>query len=455
MARSQGRVKSFNAGKGFGFIDIGSGTDVFLHIKDCTDGKQPLTGDILSFILEPSASKPGQMVAKSVEGGTGAKEMFPGPQEPALEVPGNGTHVGKVRTWNDTKGYGFIDLPGQPNVWLHVKECVNTQPQTGDWVRFDIIPSDTKPGQMVAKNVTGGSQPLGTRGGYGPQRDGAAMAYGGPYGVQQPGTYVVQQSVPMQQAMPGQQTMGVQQSYPGMQTQYVQQQVQPQYVQQQPGMQQYGVQQPMQQYAVQQPGMQDQAGMQQYGVQQPMQQYGMQDQTGMQQYGVQQPMQQYAVQQPGMQVGMQPGMQQVAMQQPGMQFQQAMPQQASMQSMQSMQPMQQQAFMQTMPQQQMQPMMQPGMDASSMGASVDPAQMSMSGVAPASLAPMPSMPLEVQASPEAQGMPLQAQGVPDLGAAPPPEGTQAAPAPAVQAAPPPEAAGEAAEAPAMAAATPQ
>eukprot|EP00438_Fugacium_kawagutii_P034056 Skav232731 [mRNA] locus=scaffold1843:118498:123479:- [translate_table: standard] len=59
-----------------------------------TDGKQPLTGDVLSFIMEPSASKPGQMagpsgdvpmaglklvvgpreVAKSVEGGTGAKE---------------------------------------------------------------------------------------------------------------------------------------------------------------------------------------------------------------------------------------------------------------------------------------------------------------------------------------------------------------------------------------------
>ena len=26
-----------------------------------TDGKQPLTGDVLSFVMEPSASKPGQM----------------------------------------------------------------------------------------------------------------------------------------------------------------------------------------------------------------------------------------------------------------------------------------------------------------------------------------------------------------------------------------------------------
>ncbi|CAE7254388.1 unnamed protein product [Symbiodinium pilosum] len=227
MARTQGRVKSFNGAKGFGFIDIGSGTDVFVHIKDCIDDKQPVPGDVLTFTMEPSQSKPGQMVAKSVEGSTGVKEMPQYPVEPAPEIPGTGAHVGKVRTWNDTKGYGFIDLPGQPNVWLHVKECVNTQPQQGDWVRFDVQPSETKPGQQVAKNVTGGSQPLGQRG-YGPAPTGGVGAVStaayNPYGVaglsagalqgvagyavqvQQPtlaalpgGGYVVQQSVPVQQ----------------------------------------------------------------------------------------------------------------------------------------------------------------------------------------------------------------------------------------------------------------
>lgn len=143
MAKVQGRVKSFNPMKGFGFIvarrvpasveakDMGTGQDIFFHIKDCVDGRQPLTGDTLHFIMERSVSKPGQNVAKSVEGGSGPKEMFPGPQEPAPEVPGPGTHVGKVRSWNDSKGYGFVDLPGQPNVWIHVKECVETQPASG------------------------------------------------------------------------------------------------------------------------------------------------------------------------------------------------------------------------------------------------------------------------------------------------------------------------------------
>ncbi|CAE8709818.1 unnamed protein product, partial [Polarella glacialis] len=56
-----GSVKSFNGAKGFGFVDCGTGTDVFVHIKDCTDGAQPAAGDVLRFDLEPSTSKQGQM----------------------------------------------------------------------------------------------------------------------------------------------------------------------------------------------------------------------------------------------------------------------------------------------------------------------------------------------------------------------------------------------------------
>ncbi|CAL1132670.1 unnamed protein product [Cladocopium goreaui] len=486
---------------GLGLRDIGSGTDVFVHIKDCTDGKQPLTGDILSFVMEPSASKPGQMVAKSVEGGTGAKEMFPGPQEPAPEVPGTGTHVGKVRTWNDSKGYGFIDLPGQPNVWLHVKECVNTQPQVGDWVRFDVQPSETKQGQMVAKNVTGGSQPLGSRPGFGPVRtgdlSGAATAYspyaGASFAGAAPqavatGGYVVQQGMPMQQQV------GMQQ-YGGMQGQYVQQgqmgqmamqpqqqldgTMQAQYVQQgqmgqmamQPQQQLDGTMQAqyaqqgqmgqMGQVAMQpqQVGMQPQNGYQQYAVQQPqMQQYGMQQQ-GMQM----QPQYQQGYQ-PGMQMGMQPqGYQQMGMQPQQMQFQQAMPMQQP-----GMQPMQQ-GFMQQVPQQQMgQPMMQPDMQTGfSMGAAgMDPnAQMSLSGVAPAAAsiaAPAASLALDAATAPA-----LAPAEAPPLETAPPPAepaavqaAPEAAPAPeaaAAPAAPAPAAPAEAAAEPAAepAAATPE
>ncbi|CAE7720609.1 unnamed protein product [Symbiodinium sp. KB8] len=273
------------------------------------DDKQPVPGDVLTFSMEPSQSKPGQMVAKNVEGSTGVKEMPQFPAEPAPEIAGSGANVGKVRTWNDTKGYGFIDLPGQPNVWLHVKECINTQPQQGDWVRFDVQPSETKPGQMVAKNVTGGSQPLGQRG-YGPVSSGGAGAVAAagysPYGVtgltagalQGVAGYAVQVQQPALTALPG--------------GGYVLQQSLPVQAVPQQGLQQglYGVA-GMQQYAIQQPGVQQ---LQQLAVQ-----------PGLQQFAVQPGMQQFALQQPGVQQLLQPGMQQylqpAMMQQPLMQQQ--------------------------------------------------------------------------------------------------------------------------------------
>eukprot|EP00913_Durusdinium_trenchii_P013441 g12621.t1 len=111
-----GRVKSFNGAKGFGFIDCGTGVDVFIHIKDtlhqgevsffwqddCVDGNQPATGDVLQFDLEPSKSKPGQMQAKNVRGGTAVKEQ-PG-AEPFQKVQSLGTRQGPVKTFNAEKG---------------------------------------------------------------------------------------------------------------------------------------------------------------------------------------------------------------------------------------------------------------------------------------------------------------------------------------------------------------
>merc|ERR1712194_789917 len=66
----QATCKSFAAKMGWGFIEY-EGVDVFLHVKDCVDGSIPKTGDVLTFDVEESTVKAGQMKASNVTGGTG------------------------------------------------------------------------------------------------------------------------------------------------------------------------------------------------------------------------------------------------------------------------------------------------------------------------------------------------------------------------------------------------
>ncbi|CAK9045880.1 unnamed protein product [Durusdinium trenchii] len=64
-----GTVKSFNAQKGFGFIQADGMEDIFVHMKGCV-GTLPNAGDVVKFDMEPSPTKPGQYQAKNVTGGT-------------------------------------------------------------------------------------------------------------------------------------------------------------------------------------------------------------------------------------------------------------------------------------------------------------------------------------------------------------------------------------------------
>jgi cold shock protein len=45
--------------------------------------------------------------------------------------------TGTVATWNDEKGYGFIEPDvGGADIFVHVSNCIET-PQVGDRVRFE------------------------------------------------------------------------------------------------------------------------------------------------------------------------------------------------------------------------------------------------------------------------------------------------------------------------------
>merc|ERR1719272_2287630 len=179
---ASGSVKTFNAGKGFGFIIGADGADIFLHIKSCVDGGVPQTGDTLTYDLEESKLKPGQMQAANVSGGTGtAAEKGAGKGQ-----PGTGTMFGQCKSFVPDKGFGFIIGPDGADIFLHLKAMVDgSVPDRGDNLQFDIEPSRTKPEQMCAKNVTGGSKGAekgGGKGAWAGGKDAWGGGKGSPYG---------------------------------------------------------------------------------------------------------------------------------------------------------------------------------------------------------------------------------------------------------------------------------
>merc|ERR1719453_2059309 len=70
----KGKCKSFNAIKGWGFIDY-DGVDVFVHAKDCHGGV-PREGDLLKFEAhEDPVRGRGELKATDVVGGSGPPDF--------------------------------------------------------------------------------------------------------------------------------------------------------------------------------------------------------------------------------------------------------------------------------------------------------------------------------------------------------------------------------------------
>lgn len=61
---------------------------------------------------------------------------------------------GTVKSFNPTKGWGFITI-GDRDVFLHVKECKDGVPQTGDLLTFDLEEDPISNGRTKASNITG------------------------------------------------------------------------------------------------------------------------------------------------------------------------------------------------------------------------------------------------------------------------------------------------------------
>lgn len=191
---SSGTVKSFNANKGFGFVQV-DGTDVFIHLRECQGGL-PQVGDTLMFDLEESRSKPGSYKASNITGGTGAMPEQSAGKGGGSGVKGTGQFFGAVKSFSEMKAWGFVTLEGQ-DIFFHLKDMVDgSTPKQGDQLQFDLEDNPQKPGSYKAKNVTGGTgwpqaKGKGKDGGKGGWGDASYGAWGGcdPWGMKGWGPY--------------------------------------------------------------------------------------------------------------------------------------------------------------------------------------------------------------------------------------------------------------------------
>lgn len=97
-ARAHGRVVRFDSGKGFGFIKIRDKGEVFFHQSDVLDGSRLIPGDAVSCDL--------------TEGHRGLRAV-------RIDIERGARQEGIVKWFNPEKGFGFITVPGDADIFVH------------------------------------------------------------------------------------------------------------------------------------------------------------------------------------------------------------------------------------------------------------------------------------------------------------------------------------------------
>ena len=146
-----GTVTWFNTTKGFGFIAPDDGDDdVFVHISALERSGLRTLGEGERVRFEPRPGRDGRLCAEDVSllaPTDDAHQGAPSAQE---------THVGTVKWFNATKGYGFIEPEdGSKDVFVHAKAVERAGLGTleeGQRVRYELRPG--RNGKLSAENLT-------------------------------------------------------------------------------------------------------------------------------------------------------------------------------------------------------------------------------------------------------------------------------------------------------------
>ena len=124
-----GRVKWFNAEKGFGFVALEDGTDVFLH------------GSVLA--RADLSVNQGDTVRIGVGQGLKGRQVteLPGSEgtnnPPQRHASTTGTVHGVVNWWNEQKGFGFVTPTGTQDIFVHASTAARSGPAACPSPSFD------------------------------------------------------------------------------------------------------------------------------------------------------------------------------------------------------------------------------------------------------------------------------------------------------------------------------
>lgn len=117
-------VRWFNAEKGFGFLQLGDGTDAFLHVSRLQAlGRDRLPeGAALQVRVEPGAKGPQVSEVVSISSDVPAQPSRPA--QPAYSAPARNEPeqdgTGSVKRYDAVRGFGFIGMDGGgKDVFVH------------------------------------------------------------------------------------------------------------------------------------------------------------------------------------------------------------------------------------------------------------------------------------------------------------------------------------------------
>ena len=141
-AREMGTIKRWNAEKGFGFISrANGGDDAFVHKKEC-GGKDLVEGQAVSFVFEEGPKGASAKNVREEEGGMAV--------EVAVEEDKSERELGKIKSYNEEKGFAFIGrCTGGDDVFGHKREFGGVEPYVGQPVSF--ILENTEKGDTAKK----------------------------------------------------------------------------------------------------------------------------------------------------------------------------------------------------------------------------------------------------------------------------------------------------------------